>query len=206
MEHQILKTEATEDPLYDTEAMQRIMTLAAEIQRKRADLMTADDLVQLGSELGLDPEAVRKAMAVYRQEKTAGRAAREETPARPVKRPWLLGFLLSTAGGVLGGLTMNPWDSAFMIFPFLGIVLSGKCARHPVGGALFGFWTACLTVVFSSSRHYPFHGHELPAFFILASIFGSLIGLVAEWSSHRRGRLLRRLRSRFHPGQEDPGR
>jgi len=48
MEQQPLLNQTPDEHLYDAQAMQRIMTLAAEIQHKRADLLTGTELERLG--------------------------------------------------------------------------------------------------------------------------------------------------------------
>src|SRR5438067_8753738 len=53
----------TEEAHYDAETVQRALALASTLQKRRQELMTAEQVEALGAEVGLDREAVKQALA-----------------------------------------------------------------------------------------------------------------------------------------------
>ncbi|MCC6445332.1 MAG: hypothetical protein IT210_17965 [Armatimonadetes bacterium] len=203
MEHQRLTTDPSEGTLYDAQAVQKIVSLAAEIQHKRSDLMTAADLERLGADMGLDVEAVRKAVVLYAQERTKPatplaapdiEAIRQATATydkvialheqekacrwqeeRSRRRTRFLTYLLSA-----GAIFMAANGSTFPLSLWLvvtGVGLGGWLRNGPVGGATVGFLSSLLYLFLRQPRH---SGIELlvPPFM---TALGAAAGLASRW-------------------------
>lgn len=83
MRQLFLDQETTQPPRYDSETVREVLARASEIETQaEPDLLTASQVEALGSELGLSPEAVRRALGektgVGREVVTASRATRRQ--------------------------------------------------------------------------------------------------------------------------------
>lgn len=106
MRQLFLDQETTQSPRYDSETVREVLARASEIETQaEPDLLTASQVEALGSELGLSPEAVRRALGekigVGRETMTASRTIRRKAlvplTQEQVKEAYLINLWIALA-------------------------------------------------------------------------------------------------------------
>ena len=184
---------------YDAETVQRALALASTLQKRRQELMTAEQVEALGAEVGLDREVVRQALvSVARQ------------PALPVvtRAPraefwWMLAALaIPVLFGILAyGLPMlmgetesssgAQWRSfATLIAPVAIAALQGFVAGRKGSG--FAAGTALSIALAPTFWQFVYHGSAEPtawlatiAYVLFGSPIAGLLGVLGARARER---------------------
>src|SRR5687767_7712817 len=83
------------EPRYDAETVRKVAAVAARLQSEREarrfsyreEKLTADEMDQIGREVGLDPTLMRQALGYVTAQETAEAARRRPDPSRDRRHP-----------------------------------------------------------------------------------------------------------------------
>ena len=187
-------------PRYDAETVQKIIALAEKMQTQHRETLTAGDIENLGRDVGVEPEFVRRALAHIEKAQmqpvlvSAGTRRREVSRrslslsrlTRRQRATVLVPVALYTVLMPLIMETISPSDNAAnLLYVFLPAALAfclGIKARSKLAGA-FGGLLLGLSAVFGLLMNSFYNGRPLPTtgeFFSVLLIFetvGFLLGL-----------------------------
>ena len=197
-------------PRYDAETVQKIIALAEKMQTQHRETLTAGDIENLGRDVGVEPEFVRRALAHIEQAQmqpvpiengTRRTSRRREVSRRPLtrltRRQKIASLVPSALFTLLVPFTLHTIDSsdtsAIFFYLFLPAVLAfcfalrGKSKRvGALGGGLLGLvvlLAILLNTVFRRASM-PSLGEVMPVLALLTSA-GVSLGLggaaIGKW-------------------------
>lgn len=126
--------QASEDTRYDAETLRKVTALAQRLQSERQDSLTAQEMEQIGEEVGIQPGVIREALQKVTTPKTPARAEpQQHHMRRAVVRAWwaagwlvpiIVALLFGPKGGAPGPMVMCSL-LAWATYIGGGIVLNG---------------------------------------------------------------------------------
>lgn len=160
-------TTQTADERYDTATVQKALTLAQQLQTRHRETLSADELEALGSEIGVEPEFIRRALAqMEAQTKSANEAVPNrykrvlQRAAKPLtQRQQVIAITPAVSYLLLMPLTF-PWVTAYyasvngrlyLLYLALPLILSfcaGVYGNSKRGGTLAGVLLGLVSMLF----------------------------------------------------------
>jgi class 3 adenylate cyclase len=186
--HRAGTTDAPPELRFDHESLRHVTVLAQELERVRSETLTAGEIEQIGSEAGLDVQAIRQALrtlAASRTRELLAASTRDrwmDLAARSLPVLWaLLGFLL------LQGTHLPLWTAFEALFGYGGDFLVPKTtAAAKEGLVLFvktvSWLPGLLAGPLMNGRRRRFEAGALGA---VGAGFGLLAGSLAVWTEHQ---------------------
>jgi hypothetical protein len=199
MEFRWLTSEEQQTRVVESQSLSEILALAQRLQAEADGQVSDDQVVEMGRELGVQPEYVREALNLRRRAASPATtnllSPQASVPGRPVSPS--LGQALALGVG-LGTLPMalialaNSSAEPVSFFVLIGTLAAGWSARHPRLAGRAGSLTALIVVLASTlflSAVHPGFGPEAFIFSLLS--FTPLGAGVARFGAALRGRLER---------------
>lgn len=199
MEFRWLTSEEQRTRAVESQSLSDILSLAQQLQAEAEGQVTDDQVVEMGRELGVQPEYVREALRLRRRPPIPGLPPPQDHGAlvtsrsgNSLGRALTLGFGLGTLPMALIALAnSNAQPVAF--FVLLATLAAGWTARQPRLAGTAGMVTAPLIVLASALflSSLPVYGLRPEAFLFSLLSFTPLGGGVARFAAALRDRLER---------------
>lgn len=203
MEFRWLKPDERRGPAVDSGSLAEVLELAQKLQAEGEGLLSEEEVIQTGQELGIRPEYVREALALRQlaAQPTQARplepssAKGDERPLAVVGQALLLMFALALFPAAMIALRWNGME-ALPLLALIAAVATGWAARYPrlaaIGGAL-AVPAVLLAMALYPRDIFPSHGQDIGG-----AVFLSLLSLGPLCSVVGRGAAkLRRWTERF---------
>jgi hypothetical protein len=165
-------------------SLAEVLALAQKLQAEGEELLTEEQVVEMGRELGIRPEYVCEALALRQRATQPARALqmepepREERPLAAVGQTLLLLFAIGLFPATHGALHRSGMEPV-PFFALVAAAVTGWVARYPrlaaIGGALTVPIMLCVGALYS---HWNGGGMDEAIFFSLLSLcpLCSLVG------------------------------
>jgi hypothetical protein len=199
MEFRWLTTEKQRSRAVESHTLSDVLALAQQLQAEAEGQVTDDQVVEMGRELGVQPEYIREALRLRRRP-VASRVAPSQHPGLIDTSPSgsSLGRAL-TMGLGLGTLPMalialaDSHAQPVAFFTLIATLAAGWAARQPRLAGTAGMVTAPLIVLVSAMflTSIPVYGLRPEAFFISLLSFTALGGGISRFAAGLRDRLER---------------
>jgi len=147
MEFRWLKPDERRGPAVDSGSLAEVLELAQRLQAEGEGLLSEEEVIQMGQELGIRPEYVREALALRQRAAQPAqawqpepiRANGDERPLAAVGQALLLVFALALFPAAMNAIIRSGMEP-LPLFPLFAAVATGWAARYPrlaaIGGAL----------------------------------------------------------------------
>jgi hypothetical protein len=174
MEFRWLSAEEQRARCVESRSLSEVLTLAQKLQAEADGLLTEEQVIETGRELGIRPEYVREALRLRQQPPPLGPSPVAEATLAPFESRWAAvaqGFV------VMGALGLFPWTmhrlddiqlAPMAWFAFPAAIIAGWIARYPKLAALAG--ALAVPVVLCVAGVYGLTGQGLPIEIIALSI------------------------------------
>jgi hypothetical protein len=196
MEFRWLTPEERRACAVESGSLAEVLALAQKLQAEGEELLTEEQVVEMGRELGIRPEYVCEALALRQRATQPARALqmepepREERPLAAVGQTLLLLFAIGLFPATIGALHQSHMEPV-PCFALIAAAVTGWVARYPrlaaVGGALTVPITLCIGAFYSQlySHSNGSSGMDEAIFFSLLSL-GPLCSLVGRGAAKLR--------------------
>jgi class 3 adenylate cyclase len=131
MPEALLSSEEVLEPRYDSAILPKVAALAARLQNRHQESLTAREMEAIGTEVGLEPAFIRDALTHFTRRESP-------SPARNYKAWaagwWAAGWTLPIIGAIVGGEVGNGAFGGLLFFISLALYIgTGVLLSHTAG-------------------------------------------------------------------------
>jgi hypothetical protein len=204
MEFRWLKPDERRGQVVESGSLAEVLELAQKLQAEGEGLLSEEEVIQTGQELGIRPEYVREALALRQLAAQPAQAPPlgsisvkgDERPLAVVGQALLLVFALALFPAAMSAVTRNGMGPLLPLLALIAAIATGWTARYPrlaaIGGAL-AVPAVLVAMALYPADFYPSHGPDTDqAVFLSLLSFGPLCSVVGRGAAK-----LRRWTERF---------
>jgi hypothetical protein len=201
MEFRWLKPDERRGPVVDSGSLAEVLELAQKLQAEGEGLLSEEEVLQTGQELGIRPEYVREALALRQLAAQPAQALHRrsvvssaaERPLAAVGQALLLVFAVGLFPAVIGAFHRSHLEPMAFLAP-LGAAVTGWVARYPRLAAVGGALSVPVVLAVGATYSYAYsHGTSLDESILLSLLsLGPLCSMVGRGAAK-----LRRWTERF---------